>query len=153
MRLTLIRHSEAGARIAWSGDDAERPLDEDGMRQAAELVELLDLAPETRLLASPYLRCVQTLEPLAASLGAGVEAEEMIGELASTWTILEFLAQLLDSGLDTAVSSHGNVVPILLRGLAERGHVDSQPWYCEKGSAWDIHIGDPSRTRYLPPPR
>src|SRR5262249_46377276 len=61
----LVRHASAGDREAWTGDDRERPLDEKGKRQAAGLVDLLAVYPVERILTSPALRCVATVEPPA----------------------------------------------------------------------------------------
>ena len=66
----LVRHARAGDRERWTGDDRLRPLDGKGRRQADAMVAPLAGYPITRLVSSPYLRCVQTLEPLSARLDA-----------------------------------------------------------------------------------
>src|SRR5206468_2146730 len=71
-RSYLVRHGAAGDRHAWHEADELRPLDEEGRWQAEALVALLAEAVIERLLSSPYLRCVQTLEPLAAVRGTWV---------------------------------------------------------------------------------
>ena len=38
MTILLIRHASAGDRYRWWGDDADRPLDERGVAEAAALV-------------------------------------------------------------------------------------------------------------------
>ena len=65
----MIRHARAGERSEWEGDDRLRPLDERGRRQAEALVDALAAFPITRIFSSPYDRCVQTVEPLAAQRG------------------------------------------------------------------------------------
>ena len=61
----LVRHAKAGHRERWTDDDEVRPLTKKGWRQAKALVELFDTQPFARLVSSRYVRCVQTLEPLA----------------------------------------------------------------------------------------
>ena len=39
MTILLIRHASAGDRYRWWGDDADRPLDERGVAEAAALVD------------------------------------------------------------------------------------------------------------------
>ncbi len=67
MPLILVRHASAGDRDEWDGDDRERPLDDRGHQQADELVRRLGAYRVDEIHTSPYLRCVQTVEPLAAA--------------------------------------------------------------------------------------
>jgi 8-oxo-(d)GTP phosphatase len=78
--LLVIRHARAGDRDGWKGDDRRRPLDNRGRRQAQELVAQLAPFPISRILSSPYDRCVQTVEPLAAQRGLPIEQCDEVGE-------------------------------------------------------------------------
>jgi hypothetical protein len=100
----LLRHASAGHRDDWDGDDWQRPLDARGSRQAGELVELLRPFGVTRVLSSPYVRCVATVEPLAAALGLPVEQDDRLAEGAGA-APLEFLNE------DGCLScTHGDVI-------------------------------------------
>jgi 8-oxo-dGTP diphosphatase len=76
----LLRHASAGDRDHWDGADHLRPLDKRGRRQAAKLVELLRPFGLRRVVSSPYVRCVDTVAPLAAALGVPVEEDERLAE-------------------------------------------------------------------------
>jgi 8-oxo-dGTP diphosphatase len=76
----LLRHASAGDREHWDGDDFHRPLDAKGRRQAAALVDLLQPLGVRRVVSSPYTRCFQTVEPLAAALGVPLQLDERLGE-------------------------------------------------------------------------
>ena len=80
MTSVLVRHASAGHRLDWEHDDHLRPLDARGRRQSADLVALLRPLGLRRILSSPYVRCVQTVEPLAAALGLEVELDERLEE-------------------------------------------------------------------------
>ena len=80
MTSILLRHASAGHRLDWEHDDHLRPLNARGRRQSADLVELLRPLGVRRILSSPYVRCVQTVEPLAAALGLEVELNERLEE-------------------------------------------------------------------------
>jgi 8-oxo-(d)GTP phosphatase len=76
----LLRHASAGDRADWDGEDRLRPLDARGRRQAAELVELLRSFEVRRVLSSPHVRCVSTVQPLAVALGLWVERDDRLAE-------------------------------------------------------------------------
>ena len=76
----LVRHASAGSRHHWAGDDSLRPLDDRGRRQAEEIAAALSPLDVRRVVSSPYVRCVQTVEPLAAELGLEVELDERLAE-------------------------------------------------------------------------
>jgi 8-oxo-(d)GTP phosphatase len=78
--LVLVRHASAGDRAEWEGDDRLRPLDKRGRKQAKELRDRLADVPIRRIVSSPYLRCIQTVEPLAKALGLVVEPAPELGE-------------------------------------------------------------------------
>lgn len=80
MTSVFLRHAAAGDRDDWDGDDFHRPLDARGRRQAAELVELLRPFGVLRVVSSPYVRCVQSVEPLAAALGLPLEQDGRLAE-------------------------------------------------------------------------
>ena len=113
MPLLLIRHAWAGSRETWEGDDRARPLDERGARQAAGLVELLADLPIARILTSPYLRCVQTVEPLAAARGLTVELRDEVGEGRQSEEGLPLVRSL--AGDDVAVCGHGGLETVVER--------------------------------------
>jgi 8-oxo-dGTP diphosphatase len=78
--LLVIRHARAGDRSEWEGDDRKRPLDDRGRGQAAELVDELAAFHIERILSSPYDRCVQTVEPLAAQRNLEIELRDELSE-------------------------------------------------------------------------
>ena len=76
----VIRHPEAGARKRWKGPDQDRPLTKGGRRQAAGLAELFAEEPFVQFLSSPFLRCVQTVGPLAETKGMTIEKLDQLAE-------------------------------------------------------------------------
>jgi exopolyphosphatase/guanosine-5'-triphosphate,3'-diphosphate pyrophosphatase len=76
----LVRHGRAEKRSRWDGPDALRPLTAEGLRHAKRVGASLARSRPDRLLASPFLRCRQTLEPLAQRLGLAVETREWLAK-------------------------------------------------------------------------
>jgi phosphohistidine phosphatase SixA len=113
----LLRHASAGERHEWEGGDRLRPLDTRGIEQAASLVDPLLELGVTRVLSSPYVRCVQTVEPLAARLGVDVEPDERLAEGGS----LDAARELLASVDNAVLCTHGDVVDAMLGRSLKKG--------------------------------
>ena len=149
--LHLVRHTAAGDRSRWKGPDEERPLTKKGEAQARTLAEELAGIGVTRVLSSRYLRCVQTVDPLARHLDVKVEDHEGLAEGAGRKAIASVLAEV--AGTTTVLCSHGDVIPAMLEQLARQGTKFLSPLACQKGSTWSIaHDGKNFiEARYLPP--
>jgi 8-oxo-dGTP diphosphatase len=109
--MLLVRHASAGLRASWDGDDRLRPLDERGHRQALDLVEALDGYPIERILSSPYLRCILTVEPLAAARGLAIEPREELSEQRQAGDALPLIRSL--SGGPAALCTHGGIEQLI----------------------------------------
>ena len=119
MIVYLVRHARAGHRESWAGDDDRlRPLDERGERQAEGLVAQLAERDFSRILSSPYIRCVQSVEPLAAARGLDVEAVDELAEGAGEAAALE-LFRSLDAPAVACV--HGDLAGALLGENLKKG--------------------------------
>lgn len=114
----LLRHAAAKERYEWPGDDAHRPLNKKGRRQAEELATTLAAGDVRRVVSSPYVRCVQTVEPLAAALGLDVELDDRLAEGAG------MSAQELIAEPGVIACTHGDVIYDLIgRGLKKAEYV------------------------------
>ena len=76
----VVRHAKAGLRTRWTGPDEQRPLTRRGRRQAERLVERFRGIQVARIVSSPFVRCVQTVEPLARDRGLEVEPDPRLAE-------------------------------------------------------------------------
>ena len=145
----LVRHAKAGSRERWTEPDRDRPLTEAGRIQAERLAHVL--APDTRrVVSSPYLRCVQTVAPLAEAKGLRVEEEDRLAEGADPDWALGQLVAIPGS----VVCTHGDVVASIVTTLAD-AHVPmtgGMQW--AKGGTWAFTVsgGRITAGRYLPPP-
>jgi 8-oxo-dGTP diphosphatase len=149
----LVRHAKAGTRKDWDGDDRTRPLTRPGWAQARALVDVLAPYGPTRLLSSPYVRCVQSFDPLGEALGLEVESADELAEGRSGKAIV--LVRSFVAGPTVAMSTHGDIVPSVLEALVEEdGMKLSGPSAWPKGSTWVLHAkkGRYVRADYLPPP-
>jgi phosphohistidine phosphatase SixA len=137
--LIVVRHARAGKRKEWEGDDRFRPLDERGRRQAEGLPSLLSAFPIDRIVSSSYLRCTQTLEPLAIERGLDIEISPELEEGAAREATLRLLGDLGDRA---AVSTHGDVLENLFGRDGQKGST----------RVVELRDGEPVVVEYLPPP-
>ena len=151
MSLYLVRHAKAGSRSDWSGADHQRPLTKKGVAQAVVLADRLAPLAPPRLLSSPYLRCRQTLGPLASKLTVEIESTELLTEGAAYEPVLELLATFPDS---TVLCSHGDLIPDVVAALHRRHVPVHGPVQWGKGATWVIdREGDQIvRLEAWPPP-
>jgi phosphohistidine phosphatase SixA len=150
-KLYVVRHADAGHR-GHHERDGERTLSERGWRQAEGLRDELAGAGITRLLASPFLRCVQTLRPLGERLGLEVEADDRLSEGQGAAGALAVAKEVCDTS--AALCSHGDVIPDLLEALQASGTKLKDELRWQKASTW-VFTWDGeqlAKGRYLPPP-
>jgi 8-oxo-(d)GTP phosphatase len=148
--VALIRHADAGDRAAWVDDDSLRPLTRKGGRQAEALVQTLGMIPFARLLSSPHLRCLQTLEPLAAALALPIEHVDALVEGAPATATLALLDELGDA--QAALCTHGDVIANVCDMLVARGLVAPEHVELRKASTWLLRTEEGSivQARYVP---
>jgi 8-oxo-dGTP diphosphatase len=149
----LVRHAHAGDRTRWQGDDSQRPLSDKGWRQAEGIAARLRGGRVDRVLSSPSVRCVQTVEPLAKERGLRIEIAD---ELLEGSDPAEALALLEGLQVPAVACTHGDIAPGVLDLLRARGAklIGELTW--PKASTWVLEA-DPggagfTRARYLPPP-
>ena len=143
-----MRHAHAGDRERWEGPDEARPLTDKGWRQARALAEWLAPLRPAKLLSSPYVRCVQTLEPLAEALSLTVLEDHRLAEGEPAKLVLELL---LSCEEDVVASTHGDIIPAILEKLWRTGLVEDARW--AKGSTWVLKAegGRITSARYVAP--
>lgn len=153
MPLYLVRHAKAGSRRHWDGPDHGRPLSDRGRHQAAGLVDLLVDRSVTAILSSSFVRCVETVQPLADKLGLPVDHAPALTEGAATEEAVGLVRGL--AGTTAVLCSHGDVIPAILDALVAADGLPLPPDYpYQKGSTWELEErgGKWVEARYLPPP-
>ncbi len=139
--LYMVRHGSAGVRDDADPADNERHLDTVGLRQAVQLAERLSGLEITAVVASPAARCVETVEPLASSLGLPIDLDARLFEgtdIEESWALVE---ALIEHDEVAVLCSHGDVIPELVRRAKGRGMEVPGKAGCSKGSIcsleWD----------------
>ena len=153
MTIYLVRHARAGERGSWRHEDWLRPLSRAGRSQARGLVGLLREARFDRVLSSPYVRCLETVVPIAGARKLPIEPEDALAEGGDLDSVLALVRKHMSSG--AVLCSHGDVIPAMLASLAASGVDIGKNPRCPKGCTWVLEAPggvDITRVRYLPPP-
>lgn len=150
--IRMLRHAAAGNREKWKGNDRERPLTKKGRREAAAIAAALQGSGIERIVTSPFLRCIETVEPLAKATGAKIEISEALAEGPDVDAAYDLVDSLV--GANAVLCSHGDVIPATINRLVWLGLSLESRFYCSKGSIWEIDVdrGKFASARYVPPP-
>jgi phosphohistidine phosphatase SixA len=131
----VVRHAEAVERDEWEGDDRLRPLVTRGRAQAEGLIAALEGHEISRIVSSPFLRCMQTVEPLAAALGLTVEPLDELGEERQAGDGAALVRSLAGEPIVACV--HGGLTEVVF----------GDEWSLKKGAALVVAAGPRVLTR------
>jgi 8-oxo-dGTP diphosphatase len=143
--ILVVRHGRAGSKKHWKADDLLRPLDERGAVSSQRLVDVASSFRPERVLAAEPVRCLQTVQPTASALRLPVEVEADLGKQGSgsdARKAVRTVRGLVADGRPAMVCSQGEVIPDLIRGLAEGGEVRLKSLPARKGSVWALTFAD-----------
>jgi 8-oxo-dGTP diphosphatase len=133
MALYLIRCATAVPRRRWYGPDHDRTLSAAGRAQADALVDWLGATPIAHILSSPYVRCVETVTPLARRRDLEVEQLSSLAPSHDVQLILAWIRALPDHSV---LCSHGAVITRVMEILTRQGAELDGPSIWRKGSTW-----------------
>jgi len=120
--LVLLRHASALPRSSFAGDDPDRPLSDQGRREAQALTPTLAAYGIRRVVSSPALRCVQTVEPYAAAHRRELRRDAALREGVDPADAAAVVHAALDRK-SVLLCSHRPTFPALFEalGLADAG--------------------------------
>ncbi len=150
-RIYLVRHGYAGQSNRWEGPDTERPVMGQGLAEVEATTALLTELPVSRVITSPFLRCVQSVEPLALRLGLHLETDRRLSDRAPLEPATRLLGEL--AGQAAVLCSHGdNILDLLGHAAAEGADLDAGV-VAAKGSTWLLETEGRRVVagRYFPP--
>ena len=132
----LVRHAKAADRAEWTGGDRGRPLVDKGRAQADRLAGALRREQPVLVAASPWLRCRQTVAPLAAAMGLQVELDDRLGYDAPDVAGWVQSAAREHPGQAVVGVSHGDLIPLY---LLRAGLLDDVPHF-RTGSLFRLEV-------------
>ena len=154
----LVRHADAGDKRRWADEDDQRPLSPRGRSQADAIGHYIAGSGASRLLSSPFLRCVQTLVPITRRVGLPVATRTELGVGASAEAVLALLERPEVEG--AVLCTHGETFNALSLEWERSGRVDvvapgraSSIAGTPKGGIWVVedYTSSSARALFIPP--
>ena len=137
----IARHAKAKPRSNWAAAEDDRPLAATGKRQALASSRLFAAWAPSRIISSPWLRCVQTVTPYSVDYGVSVKEKKSLSEAGAQRhpaRTARVVASLFDKDSSSLLCTHRPVLPQVMDVLRE---------YLFEGSAEVLPTEDP----YLEP--
>jgi 8-oxo-dGTP diphosphatase len=115
--LLIVRHGKAESRKQWKGTDADRPITPRGAAAAYALNRELACFAPSRLITSPWVRCLETIEVFSWQTGLSMVPADELTEDAfaenpqAAWERFEEeIEHALNAHITTAVCMHRPVI-------------------------------------------
>jgi 8-oxo-dGTP diphosphatase len=140
--LIILRHTKALERGDWDEDDSQRTLSEVGFDQAQLLLKHLEPFAIDEVYTSDYVRCVQTITPLAHSRGLAITEVPSLNEETfeeDPQRSISFVNALKQDEKNILICSHNPVIPTMLRGILNTKLKNKDLIKLEPGDAWIVH--------------
>ena len=118
----VVRHAKAKPRSAWQRAEGDRPLAATGQRQALAVTRLLAAWRPTRVITSPWLRCISTVVPYAKKYDAQVRQRPQLTEASHErhpGKAAAVVEKLFTSEHPVVLCTHRPVLPTVLEVLKE----------------------------------
>lgn len=140
--LIIVRHTKALERGDWDEDDSKRTLDERGLAQSERLIQHLEPFGIDEIYSSDYIRCVETVTPLAQSRGLKITEIPNLNEANFEFDperAISFANAVKQDEKNILICSHNPVIPTMLRGILNTKLKNKDLIKLEPGDAWIVH--------------
>lgn len=119
--IIALRHAQAVPREKFAGEDVDRPLSREGVKQAAAVAPTIAAWDIGTIITSPARRCRETVAAVAKATGLTPKVDAGISQAA--WeagesTVAATAMAVLEAAKGAVLCSHGPVLPDLLLEVA-----------------------------------
>ncbi|MES2094282.1 MAG: NUDIX domain-containing protein [Actinomycetota bacterium] len=119
--IIVLRHGRAVSPSSWDGPDATRPLLHRGVEQSRNVAPAIAAWAPAKLISSTAVRCLATIEPVAALTGLTVKQSVGISQDAyedGAARVRKTARKRLAAGVAAVLCSHGPVIPEIISEMA-----------------------------------
>jgi 8-oxo-dGTP diphosphatase len=138
----LLRHAKALKRDLWDGDDGDRPLEHVGQIQAAKIPAIYAPYAIEKIYSSDAIRCVQTIEAMAAEYGITPNYSSEISEFGfekDSEKALDYALSVMLSDKSSVMCSHNPVLPKLVKKLIGKKNFKRLSAELKPGDSFVLH--------------
>lgn len=138
----ILRHTKALERGDWDSDDSKRPLSDLGFEQARKLINRMLPYRIDEIYTSDYLRCMQSVAPLATSRELVPVTIADLNEETFEFDpqkAISFANALKQDQKNILICSHNPIIPTMLRGILNTSLKSRKLIKLEPGDAWIVH--------------
>ena len=156
--LVLLRHTKALKRDLWDGDDGDRPLEHMGQIQAARIPAIYAPYAIEKIYSSDAIRCVQTIEVMAAEYGITPIYSSEISEFGfekDSEKALDYALSVMLSDKSSVMCSHNPVLPKLVKKLIGKKNFKRLSAELKPGDSFVLHhrAGEVIAVDWTPAPK
>jgi 8-oxo-dGTP pyrophosphatase MutT (NUDIX family)/phosphohistidine phosphatase SixA len=140
--LILLRHAKALKRDLWDGDDGDRPLEHVGQIQAAKIPAIYAPYAIEKIYSSDAIRCVQTIEAMAAEYGITPIYSSEISEFGfekDSEKALDYALSVMLADKSSVMCSHNPVLPKLVKKLIGKKNFKRLSAELKPGDSFVLH--------------
>jgi 8-oxo-dGTP diphosphatase len=140
--LILLRHAKALKREFWDGDDGDRPLEHVGQIQAARMPAIYAPYAIEKIYSSDAIRCIQTIEVMAAEYGITPIFASEISEFGfekNSEKSLDYALHVMNENKTSVMCSHNPVLPKLVKKLIGKKNFKRISAELKPGDSFVLH--------------
>ena len=115
--IIVLRHGRAVPPASWDGPDATRPLMHRGLEQSRNVAAAIAAWGPAKLISSPAVRCLATIDPVATLTDLPVKQSAGISQDAfedGVARVRKTMRKRLAAGIAVVLCSHGPVIRDLI---------------------------------------
>jgi 8-oxo-dGTP diphosphatase len=140
--LILLRHAQAVDRKEWTGDEGDRPLTAQGVRQVQALTETMHVFGLESIHSSDALRCLDTVRPIAEKLGLEFQIVEKLSEHQyhrNKKSAAKYIKALFAQDEPILICGHNPALSKIVKKWARRLDLYKEDFALGKGDAFILH--------------
>lgn len=120
--LILLRHAQALPRSQWEDTDGQRPLTGIGTLQSRELAPILAAFSPSRVVTSPWKRCLDTVKPYGKKRRLKIVESSVLSEAGNKFSpkqTARLIKEITEWDWSVVICTHRPALPTVVEALSK----------------------------------